>query len=379
MGYKRAKKMTLKTVFYFLATAFCLTSHLYPTDVSNDAANKDALDNADHAALIQPAQEASANRLLQLPSWLVRNAFENAPALVQGMVKYWTLPIRDMNNPAAHRLILVGEPGTGKTTLAYAIGQILDCRVTYMPASAFVGDRRNQAAVRIRNFFNEYKKEKTQKRVIIIDELHKILEHYDNDHYDASETAAALWLALDELENYYPHIIVIATMNSASGIPPEIKSRFHGKIVTIPMPTKKQKMHYFQQMLKYNYSIKLDKSINNNFIKQLTLNGDNFSLRDFQSLIDTAQMFAYSRADSLDDLSNITLTANDLNRAMKQLKNETRDHDKQLLEKWYPIAQKTTYLTGAALNIVAIIKITKSAFKTTIVNTAIALHKLGII
>ncbi len=334
-------------------------------------------DNINQTILLEPTREENDQLpLLKLPDWLVYSAIENAPTLVQGMVKYWMLPMHDMNTPAAHRLILVGEPGTGKTTLAYAIGRMLDCRTTYIPASSFVGSHRNETAVRIKNFFNKCKKEKVQKRIIIIDELHKILEHYDNEHYDTSETAAALWLALDELENYYPHIIVIATMNSAIGIPPEIKSRFHGKIATIAMPIKKQKLDYFRQMLECDYDLKLDKSVNNKFIKQLATNADNFSLRDFQALIDTAQMFAFSRANTLDDLQNVVITADDFTLAMIQLTNETRDHDQQLFEKWYPAAKKIACFTGAALNAYAVAKI---IIKTTFISTPRLLYKIGII
>lgn len=350
--------MIHKIKLCFFALLLCLFVHIQSEDAPNNGNNASDQNNGVEATAELKQEKNIRPLLLKLPDWLVWSVLDNIPELVRGMIKYWALPIHEMNIPAAHRLILVGEPGTGKTTLAYAIGQILDCRVTYIPATSFMGSHRNQTAVKIRSFFNEYKNEKIHKRVIIIDELHKILEHYDNDHYDASETAAALWLALDELENYYPHIIVIATMNSATGIPPEIKSRFHGKIVTIPMPTKKQKLHYFHQMVNHHFShIDFDDSINNDFIDQLASSADNFSLRDFQALIDTAQMFAYSRGDTPDDLFKTVITAHDFTCAMQQLKNETKDHNQELFVQLRPTIEKASMVTGLILNIFGVLKI----------------------
>src|SRR5690606_38400009 len=96
--------------------------------------------------------------------------------------------------------------------------------------------------------------------VIIIDELHKLFEHHENNHSDDSQTAAAFWLALDEIEKHNPHAIIIGTANNVDKLPSEIKSRFAGKIITIAMPDERQKKYLFKKMLRKDKNIVLEDS-----------------------------------------------------------------------------------------------------------------------
>ncbi len=58
----------------------------------------------------------------------------------------------------------------------------------------------------------------TQEReiVIIIDELHKLFEHHTDKNSGDSQTAAAFWLMLDQIEKHNPKAIIIGTANNVN-------------------------------------------------------------------------------------------------------------------------------------------------------------------
>ena len=187
----------------------------------------------------------SKTKPLVLPAeWILESSIENAPELLKGIFLYLQSRSHCIGEsqqritiPSYHRFILVGPPGSGKTTLAYAIAYMLNCSVTFVAATSFFGRFRNETANNIQNFLRKETSDGL-KRVIIIDELHKLFEHHNSDHSDDSQSAAAFWLTLDYIEKHKPNIIVIGTANNVDKLPPEIKSRFSGKIITMPAPDK---------------------------------------------------------------------------------------------------------------------------------------------
>ncbi len=301
-----------------------------------------------------------------MSTWLIESSIKNAPLLFKGIYNYLSLQNRYNIIPSFHRCILVGPPGCGKTTLARALAYSIKADLHFIPATSFLGRWRNETALNIRKFFEEFftlpSSEKSYPVVIVIDELHKLFEGYEEDHCDKSETAAAFWLILDTLEIRNPNIIVIGTANNVAKLPPEIKSRFHGKIITMPLPSKHQKIKAFKDILARDSSIEIDKSINKAFINRIVTQLQEGSIRDIQLIIDTAKIFQYAQTKNIDNLS-IPLHRVHFEQALRQLNAETIEHKESFIKRIYPTLKPYGLILSFAINLFTITHYCKNLVK----------------
>ena len=163
--------------------------------------------------------KTGSQTLIKPAQWLLESSLDNAPKLLKDIFAY--LQSRSHLHksqysvivPSFHRFILVGPPGSGKTTLAHAIAHMLGYSVVFVAATSFLGHYRNQTSINITNFLREQASVEFG-IVIIIDELHKLFEHHSDDRSDDSQSAAAFWLTLDNIEKHNPNTIIIGTANN---------------------------------------------------------------------------------------------------------------------------------------------------------------------
>ncbi|MDP3889251.1 MAG: ATP-binding protein [bacterium] len=283
------------------------------TDPKNDSNYKE---NSDDALI---------SRKIEVPEWLVDSNIKKMPTLLRGIVNYLKLHDADGQVASCHRFILVGKPGVGKTTLARSIAQYLGHEVVFIHASDLFGKYRNQAAVNLRMLFEGIKMNSSC-TVVIIDELHKLFELHTCKKTDDAASATAFWNQIDDLENRYPNIVVIGTANSVENMPAEIKSRFHGKIINIPMPDKDQRAHALREILTHDSSIQLEASIDSAFIHKLVSRFNGYSLRDVQLLIDAAKMFKYANIIPTKSFQlPMIIEKKHLEQALKQLEFESKE------------------------------------------------------
>ena len=314
--------------------------------------------NTDHIGqLVKPAQ------------WILESSIDNAPELLKGIFLYLQSRRHSINKsqqlvnvPSFHRFILVGPPGTGKTTLAYAIAHMLGQSTVFIQATSLLGKFRNDTARNIRNFLHECTSDGLHK-VIIIDELHKLFEHHANETADDSQSAAAFWLALDDIEKRNPNAIIIGTANSVDKLPPEIKSRFSGKIITMPLLDKNKKIQTFKNSIAHDQSVVIDDSVNDAFIAKMLHQLQNSSLRDVQLIIDSAKMFYYGEQSTYITDFPIILTHTHFQRALDQLQTEAHVLEDSLSDKLCKKLQPWGVVVGIAANICVLIKASSDLLK----------------
>lgn len=307
-------------------------------------------------------QNSTNSPSTRMPQWLLESSMDNAPALLKGILTY--LQSYKYNRNASqkvtivssfHRFILVGPPGTGKTTLAYAIAHMLNYPVVFIPATSLLGHFRNETSNNIEKFLKEQTADGLPK-IIIIDELHKLFEHHTNNQADDSQSAAAFWLAIDKIEKYNPNVIIIGTANSVDKLPPEIKSRFSGKIINMSLLDKNQKIQTFINSITHDQSIILDDSVTDVFIAKMLQQIQNCSLRDVQLIIDSAKMFYYSEQFTVKTEFPIVLTRTHFQQALNQLKTESHVLETGAAEKLYEKIKKWGVPLAVAVNILIFIK-----------------------
>lgn len=287
-------------------------------------------------------------------SWIIESSLEQAPPLLKGIILYLDAQsdlIRYYNPmfiPSCQRFILVGPPGSGKTTLAHAIASKLECPAILIPASSLLGHFRNETANNISAALEEYTY--MQHRVIIIiDELHKLFEHHESDRSDDSQSAAAFWLAIDQMEKHCSQAILICTANDVSTLPAEIKSRFTGKVIKMKAQKKEYAIKVFKESIRHDICTYLDRSINNTFILKTIDQLPTCSLRDIRLLIDTAKMFYYEENPLYEQDHAILLTKDHFKKAINQLQAESSIFAGDLSKKFVKNLEKW----GLAIGIVA--------------------------
>ncbi len=335
---------------------------LYIPDPEYFQQNSKGQQNTAKENIAQENQKADKAPLPRPARWLLESSMENAPKLIKGIFGYLQLRSRypstiqhTINTPSFHRFILVGPPGSGKTTLAYAIAEMLEYSYTFIPATNFLGKFRNDTAVNLQNILNKCIGDGS-KRVIIIDELHKLFEHHKSEQTDHSQTAASFWLLLDHIEKFFPNIIIIGTANNVDKLPPEIKSRFVGKIINIQASSKDQKIQIFKNSILHDQSIVLDSSITDVFIAKTIQQIEHLSFRDIRSLIDSAKMFYYAEKTTSKVILPIVLTKTHFQQALTQLQTEAKVLEENFADKLCKQLQPWGVVFAIAANITTLIK-----------------------
>lgn len=152
--------------------------------------------------------------------------FEHSPQKAQVIVNHLTDPNYFPHNKDYRSAYFVGEPGSGKTTMARAIAYKMSKKgwdYKFIGSTELVGGHRDQTA---RQLKEELQKVVASKRptIVVIDELHRLLENTESKHHDTDTAATALWLFLDKQRNNQ-NFFLIGTMNRITKLPKPLKDR----------------------------------------------------------------------------------------------------------------------------------------------------------
>src|ERR1700761_574312 len=161
--------------------------------------------------------------------------FECSPKRAQIIVEHLKDPHYFPHNRDYRSAYFVGEPGSGKTSMARAVAHKMSkegWNYIFIPSTELLGEYRNQTAISLKNKLESAIKSRIP-TIIIIDELNRLLENTESKHHDTDTAATALWLFLDRQRNN-ENFFLIGTMNRVTKLPKPFKDRILIDIIMFP-------------------------------------------------------------------------------------------------------------------------------------------------
>lgn len=203
------------------------------------------------------------------------------------------------------RMLFVGPPGSGKTTLAQVVAVSLGWDYLVAEAPFLVNEYKNSGQQNLLRLFEPIINSQVP-YVVIIDEINFLTDRFKDERNSDKGVAEALWLILDRCaEN--PNILFIGTSNDITRLPDQLKSRFGTNIVKVPLPdlvTRNRVIEY--------YLNGQDHTCTASDVTYLAQRTDKKSIRDIEQLIsDTFQHANYKASDK-------SVTIQDFKEVIKQ-------------------------------------------------------------
>jgi SpoVK/Ycf46/Vps4 family AAA+-type ATPase len=138
-----------------------------------------------------------------------------------------------------HRILLVGPPGNGKTTLAEAVAEALALPFFVVRYEAMIGSFLGETASRLKRVFDYVR---TTPCVLFFDEFDAIGKERGDKHEtgEIKRVVTSLLMQVDELPSY---VVVIAATNHAELLDRAVWRRFQLRL-NLPSPTQRQLADY---------------------------------------------------------------------------------------------------------------------------------------
>lgn len=134
-----------------------------------------------------------------------------------------------------HRILLVGPPGNGKTSLAEALAESLLLPLLIVRYDGVVGSYLGETAVRLRRLFDYAR---TRSCVLFFDEFETLGKERGDEH-DTGEIKRVVSSLLLQIDDLPTHVLVVAATNHPELLDRAVWRRFQIRI-DLPAPQKQQ-------------------------------------------------------------------------------------------------------------------------------------------
>lgn len=144
-----------------------------------------------------------------------------------------------------HRVLLVGPPGNGKTSLAEALAEALAVPFFVVRYEAMIGSFLGETASRLRRVFDYAR---TTPCVLFFDEFDAVGKERGDIHEtgEIKRVVTSLLMQIDDLPSY---TVVIAATNHSELLDRAVWRRFQLRL-ELPAPTRGQLTRYFEEFAK---------------------------------------------------------------------------------------------------------------------------------
>ncbi len=149
--------------------------------------------------------------------------------------------LRSYNLEPRNRVLLIGPPGNGKTSLAEAIAEALVVPLLVVRYESVVGTYLGETAVRLRKLF-EYAA--TRKCVLFFDEF-ETLGKERGDMHETGEIKRVVSSLLMQIDSLPSHVMVIGATNHAELLDRAVWRRFQVRM-TLPGPNSARLTEWFK-------------------------------------------------------------------------------------------------------------------------------------
>jgi SpoVK/Ycf46/Vps4 family AAA+-type ATPase len=150
--------------------------------------------------------------------------------------------LRSYNLEPRNRLLLIGPPGNGKTSLAEAVADALMVPFLVVRYESIVGTYLGETAVRLKKLFDYVV---TRKCVLFFDEF-ETLGKERGDIHETGEIKRVVSSLLLQIDGLPSHVVVVGATNHAELLDRAVWRRFQIR-VNLPAPTRSRLTEWFEK------------------------------------------------------------------------------------------------------------------------------------
>ncbi len=149
--------------------------------------------------------------------------------------------LRSYNLEPRNRILLIGPPGNGKTSLAEAIAETLMFPLLVVRYDGVIGTYLGETALRLRKLFDHVS---TRKCVLFLDEF-ETLGKERGDTHETGEIKRVVSSLLMQIDSLPSHVVVIGATNHPELLDRAVWRRFQVRM-TLPQPTRSRLTEWFK-------------------------------------------------------------------------------------------------------------------------------------